>query len=70
MLLAQAVRTYLCKLNAGFEISVRPINPRPDGVGGGGAKGPWWFFVNNSNLVGNSALKFSVPLRASILHIL
>ena len=31
---------------------------------------PWWFFVNNSNSVGNSALKFSVPLRASILRIL
>ena len=44
------------------------VNPRPDG---GGAFGPpWWFFVNNSNSVGNIALKFSVPLRASILRIL
>ena len=44
------------------------VNPRPDGGGPFGP--PWWFFVNNSNSVGNSALKFSVPLRASILRIL
>ena len=44
------------------------VNPRPDE---GGPKGPpCWFFANNSNSVGNSALKFSVPLRASILRIL
>ena len=39
------------------------VNPRPDG-------GPWWFFDNSSNSVWNSALKFSVPLRASFLRIL
>ena len=37
----------------------------------GGPKGPpCWFFAHNSNSVGNSALKFSVPLRTSILRIL
>ena len=41
-----------------------------DLMGGGGAKPPWCFFVNNSNSVGNNAVKFSVPLRASILRIL
>ena len=41
-----------------------------DLMGGGPLGPPWWFFVNNSNSVGNSALKFLVPLRASILRIL
>ena len=44
------------------------VNQRPDG--GGGQRAPCWFFANNSNSVGHSALKFSVPLRVSILRIL
>ena len=43
------------------------VNPRLDGDP---KAPPCWFFTNTSNSVGNSALKFSVPLRASIIRIL
>ena len=57
--------SWSCAVNAGVM-----FNPRPDWRGGGGQRAPWWFFVNNSNSAGNRALKFSVPLRASIIRIL
>ena len=50
---------WLCSMPQVIGVIMRRerINPRPDG-GGGGKGPPCWFFANNSNSVGNSALKF------------
>ena len=67
---AAAVKSTGCSVPVRLpRVSTCSFNPRPD-EGGGGQRAPCWFFANNSNAVGNTALKFSVPLRASILRIL
>ena len=38
-------------------------------LGGGGGKGPLWFFANSSRSTGNFALKLAISLRETILHL-
>ena len=67
-------KIYLISWDFLFLTSYKPCKSQDpltrDLMRGGGQKPPCWFFANNSNSAGNSALKFSVPLRTSIIRIL